>query len=72
MISKKQHTALAQAFCAYFEKIYDGMRSPAMCVVAYAQWQPILGRVCHVLENDNPAFDRRQFLQDCGVRREGG
>lgn len=67
MINKKQHTALADAFRAYLEKIYDGMRSPAMHEVAYGQWEHYLKRFCLVLENDNPAFDRKQFFRDCGV-----
>jgi len=67
MISKEQHTALAQAFRAYFKKIYDGMRSPAMKEVADAHWEHILKRICIVLKNDNPDFDRTQFFRDCGL-----
>lgn len=71
MISKKQHTALGRAFRAYFEKIYDGMKTPAMKEVVYGQWEHLLKRICVVLKLDNPAFDREQFFRDCGLPTEG-
>ena len=39
----------------------------AYMVGARAQWLELVYRVCAVMADDNPRFDRARFLKACGI-----
>jgi len=66
-MTSKQHEALAAAFKSFLHQTYSSVAKERRKGVIWGQWEPIMSRVCIVLRHDNPGFDEKRFLKECGV-----
>lgn len=67
MTSRKDYIAIARAIEAERNRIRQSMDPSQHSVGMLIGTQAIAEELCRVFAQDNPRFDRRKFLDACGI-----